>query len=71
MNCELFIDGVSTSPAWQCSALDQMAKVWVNNPYPNRDDAALAAKAYCQDNSGFPDTCYVNLLTCKNIKSSE
>ncbi|STX28931.1 Uncharacterised protein [Legionella beliardensis] len=66
-NCDLFVNGISTKPAWQCTALDQMAVVWRSNSYSNRDDAALAAKAYCQENSGFPDTCYVNLLTCKNI----
>ncbi|STX51370.1 Uncharacterised protein [Legionella busanensis] len=66
-NCELYVNGVSTTPAWQCTALDQMAQVWRSNSYANRDDAAIAAREYCQQRSGFPDTCYVNLLTCKNI----
>lgn len=70
-SCDLYINGVSTSPAWQCTALDQMAKVWRSNPYHNRDDAALAAKAFCQQRSGFPDTCYVNLLTCENTNVLE
>lgn len=69
VDCESFIDGVSTRPAWRCLALDQMGKSWKSNPYPQRDDAAIAAKAYCQDQSGFPDTCYINLMTCKNLNS--
>lgn len=55
---------------WQCTALDQMAKPWVGNPSSNKDDAALGAKAYCQQHSTVPDTCYINLLTCKNINGS-
>ncbi|WP_419421088.1 hypothetical protein ACNVED_07265 [Legionella sp. D16C41] len=65
-DCELFVNGESVRPAWQCTALDQMAKAWKSNFYPNSDDAALAAKAYCQQHSAFPNTCYVNLLTCKD-----
>lgn len=64
--CELFVQGVSTKPMWQCTALDQQAKPWVSNLYGNRDDAALAAKAYCQENSDLPGSCYINLITCKN-----
>ena len=66
-DCETFINGVSTRPLWRCIALDQMGKPWQSNLYPHRDDAAIAAKAYCQDQSGFPDTCYINLMTCKNL----
>jgi hypothetical protein len=66
-DCEAFIDGVSTRPLWRCIALDQMGKPWESNLYSQRDDAALAAKAYCQDQSGFPDTCYINLMTCRNL----
>ncbi len=65
--CEQFINGKSTKPLWQCTALDQHAKTWQSNAYANRDDAALAAKAYCQANSAVPGSCYINLITCTNL----
>lgn len=65
--CEYFANGKSNRPMWQCTALDLMAKPWVSNTYSQRDDAAIAAKAYCQEQSSMPDTCYINLLTCKNL----
>jgi len=68
--CESIVNGISTRPMWQCIALDLMAKPWRSNFYTNRDDAALAAKAYCQQRSGIPDSCYINLLTCKNFNSN-
>jgi hypothetical protein len=70
-SCQFFINGKSTSPMWQCVALDQMAKPWISNLYPQRDDAAIAAREYCQEKSGFPDTCYTNLMTCKNLNARE
>ncbi|MFA5960277.1 MAG: hypothetical protein WC785_07150 [Tatlockia sp.] len=70
-SCEMFVNGQSTRPMWRCVALDQMAKAWPSNTYMHRDDAAIAARAYCQQNSGFPDTCYTNLMTCKNLNSRE
>lgn len=70
-DCESFMNGLSTRPMWRCIALDQMAKSWESNLYSQRDDAALAAKAYCQDRSNFPDTCYINLMTCKNVNLRE
>ncbi|ARG97545.1 hypothetical protein [Legionella micdadei] len=69
--CEAFVNGKSTRPMWRCTALDQMAKTWLSNVYTHRDDAAIAAKAYCEQNSAFPDTCYINLMTCKNLNSRE
>lgn len=65
--CDSYIKGVSTKPMWRCTALDHLASVWESDVYTQRDDAALGAKAYCEQNSGMPDTCYVNLLTCKNM----
>ena len=65
--CEFFVHGVSTRPSWQCTALDKDAKPWASNPYPQRDDAAIAAKAYCKERSASPDSCYVYLLTCINL----
>ena len=66
--CEAFLNGVSTRPLWQCTALDRFAKPWVSNPYSHRDDAAIAAKAYCEEKSKDPDSCYINLLTCRNLR---
>jgi len=66
-NCEQYINGITTRPMWQCIALDQNAKRWPSNYYYQRDDAAIAAKAYCQDKSSLPETCYVNLITCRNM----
>jgi hypothetical protein len=70
-SCEVFMNGVSTRPMWRCTALDQMAKTWPSNVYTHRDDAAIAAKAYCEQGSSFPDTCYINLMTCKNLNQRE
>lgn len=65
-NCEQFVRGVSIKPMWQCTALDMTAVPWRSNPYAQRDDAALAAKAYCRQKSVVPGTCYVNMVTCVN-----
>jgi hypothetical protein len=67
--CYFFADGIDMTPLWRCMALDQLSKTWYSNLYTTRDDAALGARSYCQQRSGFPDTCYVNLLTCKTIES--
>lgn len=69
--CEEFVNGVSTRPMWQCIALDRSAKEWPSNSHPDRDDAAIAAKDNCRQHSSFPDTCYINLMTCKNLNSQE
>lgn len=66
-NCEGFYMGMSTKPLWRCTAMDQTAAPWNSNFYSQRDDAALAAKAYCRENSSVPDTCYINMVTCKNF----
>ena len=65
--CEYFAHGLSTRPMWQCTALDQTAKPWMGGTYSNQDDAALGAKVYCQQHSILPGTCFINLLTCKNL----
>lgn len=65
--CEGFYMGMSTKPLWRCTALDQTAEPWNSNYYPQREDAALAAKAYCRENSTVPDTCYINMVTCRNF----
>lgn len=69
--CDAFLNGENTSPMWQCTALDQMAKPWISGVHRQRDEAALTAKARCLERSGFPDTCYINLLTCVNLNERE
>ncbi len=64
--CESFIHGLSTRAAWQCTAFDSSATSWSSGPFTQQDDAVFAAKAKCKENSQLPETCYVNLLTCKN-----
>lgn len=66
-DCEGFVQGVSTRPMWQCTALDRTAADWRSNFYSQPEDAALAAKAYCKENSTIPDTCYINMVTCRNL----
>lgn len=66
-NCEAFINGLTTRPMWQCMALDFYANPFTSNIYKRKYDAALAAQAYCKDNSDYPDSCYINLITCENL----
>lgn len=69
-DCEPMVNGVSTRPLWHCTAYDQMAAAWESNLYQQRDDAAIAAKAYCEQSSGFPDTCFINLMTCNSVTAT-
>ncbi|KTD68138.1 MULTISPECIES: hypothetical protein [Legionella] len=64
--CIQFINGVNVMPMWQCTAFDREASAWRSNLYPTRDDAALAANAYCRQKSSVPYTCYINVVTCMN-----
>lgn len=66
-DCEEFRHGLSTRPSWQCTALDDNAKSWVSQAYPQPDMAASDAKARCREHSIIPDSCFLNLLTCKNL----
>lgn len=65
--CDHYDDGMIKNPGWQCTALDRMAKPWSGRTYSSQDEAALAAKKYCQEHSSVPDTCYINLLTCHHL----
>lgn len=65
--CVNYSNGINMTPMWECTAIDESAEPWVSNPNPQREEAALSAKAYCQENSQLPDTCYINLITCINI----
>ncbi|KTD23441.1 Uncharacterised protein [Legionella lansingensis] len=66
-DCEMIVNGMSIRPMWRCVALDEAATPWMSNIYDDADDAAIAAKAYCQENSAIPETCYVYPFTCRNL----
>lgn len=69
--CEVTMQDVAPDTAlWQCGAMDLMAKIWTNNPQPDRDQAAIAAKINCEKHSGMPESCYINLITCKNLREN-
>jgi len=55
---------------WKCSALDQNSDSWDSIPNRSQDEAAINAKINCQKESKNPDSCYINLLTCKNINDN-
>lgn len=65
--CETFLHGISTRPAWQCTALDADANAWPSNKHPRRDEAIADAKMYCMKKSAIPDSCYLNTDTCRNM----
>lgn len=65
--CDAYVNGINTTPMWRCTALDQMAKAWLSAIYRKRDDAAIGAREYCKSKSSMPDSCYINLLTCRNL----
>jgi len=69
-DCEDFIRGKSTRPIWQCTALDRNGKAWVSHANTKRDDAVVAAQAYCLKRSSVPKSCYVNVLTCDNLSEA-
>jgi hypothetical protein len=66
-SCELFINGESTRPIYQCTALDSAGTPFVSQAYPKRDDAALGALGFCKNNSPMAESCYINMLTCQNL----
>ena len=68
--CETYINGMPTKPLWECSALDALAHVWKNEPSLVRDDAALAAKERCLHNSPKPESCYINMVSCINLRAA-
>lgn len=65
-SCIKFVNGVNVMPMWRCTAFDREALRWRSNLYPNREDAALAALAYCKHKSPVPYTCSINVVTCIN-----
>jgi hypothetical protein len=68
--CAAFVHGQSTQPLWKCTALDDKAKAWVSNVYSQQDDAAIAALAYCKEQSAAPTSCYINVVTCRNMNKN-
>lgn len=65
--CEGFDHEMSIRPVWQCTALDEQGTTWHGQTNIDMDAAALSAKALCTQRSVAPDTCYINVLTCKNL----
>lgn len=65
-SCVRFIHGVNVTPMWRCTSFDREALAWKSTTYPNREDAALAALAFCKHKSPVPATCSINLITCIN-----
>ncbi len=52
---------------WRCAALDAKGTSWSSNLYRDKEQAALAAKEYCQQESDVHSTCTVNLISCTNL----
>jgi hypothetical protein len=63
--------GTITKPKVNCTAFDRLGQAWVSYVNTQGEDAAMAAKDYCQKNSVLPYTCYVNLVTCANSYEGE
>ncbi|KTC69298.1 hypothetical protein Lbir_2037 [Legionella birminghamensis] len=70
-NCDGYVNGNSISPLWQCTAMDSDAQPWLSVYFRHRDDAVFSAKDYCRGHSNVPETCYVNIVTCKNINQQD
>ena len=62
-SCDDAANSSNNGIGWQCTALDQHAKLWFSKIHRNKDNAALDAKAYCKEHSSAPDSCYINLFT--------
>ncbi len=68
-DCEGFNHGRSTRASWLCTAMDENTKSWLSQPNPQQDEAAFEAKTRCLHSSTLPETCVINLFTCKNLNS--
>lgn len=64
--CEEFVNGVSTTPLWICTALDAQANPWKGKTSTIKEDALFSAKSLCKTKSSVPETCYVYPLACIN-----
>lgn len=67
--CTYIYHGMDTTPMWQCTAIDYGAKAWTSDVYPQKDEAALAAKTYCNEKSAKPNTCFINMITCIDVNN--
>lgn len=61
----------STKPYWRCTAIDQQGTPWNSIYYLNKEDAALAANAYCHSKSPLPETCFINMITCVSSNQND
>lgn len=71
VNCDSFVNGIISTPLWQCMALDRNAAAWFGDISPGRDEAALNASAKCKRQSQIPATCYMHMLTCQNRNETQ
>lgn len=70
-NCDLYLQASVLQTQWVCTALDAQSNPWPGTGSSKQDEAALAAKANCRRNSLIPETCYINLITCKKVTLGE
>ncbi|MBA2652233.1 MAG: hypothetical protein H0U73_08205 [Tatlockia sp.] len=70
-SCDLYIKEAAQETTWQCTALDFYGNPWRSTGSSKQDVTALAAKAKCRRNSLVPDSCYINLVTCRKAILSE
>jgi len=70
-HCEMLIHGRVLRSRWMCSSMDQMGQYWRSDTHNTRNDAVLGARLMCQEQSTFPSSCYVRLMSCKNLNRAQ
>lgn len=65
--CEMVYLGRVIRSKWVCSSMDQMGHRWRSDTHNTRNDAVTGARMMCREQSTFPGSCYVRLMTCKNL----
>lgn len=63
--CSIFTPNQPHRTLWECTALDDNGRSWTSKGRHQRDEAATTAESYCKQQSKIPETCYINLITCK------
>ncbi|MBA2710041.1 MAG: hypothetical protein H0U57_05580 [Tatlockia sp.] len=70
-SCNMLVKQILVKPRWQCTAFDFHADKWIATSSRSPDKAALSAKGFCKLNSALPDSCYINVITCRTLNTSE
>lgn len=65
--CEMMVNNQVFRSHWQCTAFDKMGGYWRSDTFQTRNDAIDGAHLICKQQSGFPSSCYVRIMTCKNV----